>query len=86
MLLSNSAVCNKKISRFIKQQQIVGSLSNLGSKTSLSSISYFLLDLLKINEITNKVLLTRDTFMPEMNFRQLGITCIAVGNLLKTKK
>ena len=38
MLLSKRAVCDSKISKFIKQQEASGLLSSLGIKTSLSKI------------------------------------------------
>ena len=38
MLLSKCAACGSKISRFMKEQEAEGLLSNLGIKTSLSKI------------------------------------------------
>ena len=38
IIQSNCAVCNSKISRFIKEQKAMGILSNLGIKTSLSKV------------------------------------------------
>ena len=38
MLLSNCAICNSKNSRFIKNQEAKGLLSNLGIKTPLSKV------------------------------------------------
>ena len=38
MLLSKCAICNSKKSRFIKNQQAKGLLSNLGVKTPLSKV------------------------------------------------
>ena len=38
MLLSKCALCNKKKSRFIKNQEVKGLLSNLGIKTPLSEV------------------------------------------------
>ena len=38
MLLSKCAVCSSKKSRFIKEQEAEGLLSNLGIKTTLSKI------------------------------------------------
>ena len=38
MIQSNSATCNSKKSRFIKEQQAMGILSNLGIKTPLSKV------------------------------------------------
>ena len=90
MLLSNSAVCNSKKSRFIKSQEAKGLLSNLGIRTSLNKVP-ILGDILswcvrtclkdtscsqriKMNEIVNNFLLARDKFMPEMHLKQLGFT------------
>ena len=36
MIQSNCATCSSKKSRFIKEQQVIGILSNLGIKTPLS--------------------------------------------------
>ena len=38
MLLSNCAICNSKKSRFIKNQEAKGLLSNLGIRTPLSKV------------------------------------------------
>ena len=38
MLLSNCAICNNKKSRFIKNQEAKGLLSNLGVRTPLSKV------------------------------------------------
>ena len=38
MLPSNCAICGSKKSRFIKNQEAKGLLSNLGIKTSLSKV------------------------------------------------
>ena len=38
MVLSKCAICNCKKSRFIKNQEAKGVLSNLGVKTSLSEV------------------------------------------------
>ena len=38
MVLSNCAICNSKKSRFIKNQEAKGLLSNLGIKTPLSKV------------------------------------------------
>ena len=38
MIQSNCATCNSKKSRFIKEQQAMGILSNLGIKTPLSKV------------------------------------------------
>ena len=39
MLLSNCAICDSKKSRFIKNQEAKGLLSNLGIRTPLSKVS-----------------------------------------------
>ena len=39
MIQSNCAVCGSKKSTFIKEQQAMGLLSNLGIKTPLSKVS-----------------------------------------------
>ena len=38
MIQSNCAICGSKKSRFIKEQQSMGILSNLGIKTPLSKV------------------------------------------------
>ena len=38
MMQSNCATCNREKSRFIKEQQPMGILSNLGIKTPLSKV------------------------------------------------
>ena len=38
MILSTSAICDSKKSKFIKEQQAKGSLSNLGIRTPLNKI------------------------------------------------
>ena len=38
MIQSNCAICSSKKSRFIKEQQAMGILSNLGIKTPLSQV------------------------------------------------
>ena len=38
MILSNCAICNSKKSRFIKNQEAKGLLSNLGIRTPLSKV------------------------------------------------
>ena len=41
MTLSNCAICDNKKSRFIKNQEAKGMLSDLGLKTPLSKIQLF---------------------------------------------
>ena len=76
---SKCSVCGIKKSRFVKEQEAKGLLSNLGIKTPLSKIP--LLNVLfwsalniKMNEIINTFLLVGDTFMPEMHLKQPGFT------------
>ena len=38
MIQSNCAMCGSKKSRFIKEQKLLGILSNLGIKTPLSQV------------------------------------------------
>ena len=38
MIQSNCGICGSKKSRFIKEQQVMGILSNLGIKTPLSKV------------------------------------------------
>ena len=38
MIQSNCAICGSKKSRFIKEDQVMGLLSNLGIKTPLSKV------------------------------------------------
>ena len=38
MIQSNCTICDSKTSRFIKEQQAMGILSNLGIKTPLSKV------------------------------------------------
>ena len=38
MVLSKCAICSSKKSRFIKNQELKGLLSNLGIKTTLSKV------------------------------------------------
>ena len=82
------ATCGSKKSRFIKNQEAKGLLSNFGLKTRLSKVP-ILGDILfwslkyKMNEIVNKFLLTSDKFMPEMHLKQAGFTSSACGLFTK---
>ena len=69
---SKCSVCGIKKSRFIKEQEAKGLLSNLGIKTPLSKIP--LLNVLfwmriKMNKIINKFLLVGDKLIPEMHLK-----------------
>ena len=90
MFSSNCAVCGNKKSRFMKEQEAKGLLSNLGIRAPLSKIP-LLGDLFfkfpyKMNEIVNKFLLAGDKFMPEMHLRQPGFTYFACGPFTQHKK
>ena len=64
---------DSKKSRFMKNQEANGLLSNLGLKTPLSKIPLLgniLLQRYKMNEIVNKFILAGDKIMPEMHLRQ----------------
>ena len=90
-ILSKCAICGRKKSRFIKNQEAKGVLSNLGIKTALSKVPglgdiFFLSCTYKINEIVNKFLLAGDKFMPEMHLKQPGFTYSACGPFTKNKE
>ena len=89
MILSKCAICGSKKSRFIKNQEAKGLLSNLGRRTPLSKVP-ILGDILfweyKMNEIVNKFLLAGDKFMPEMHLKQSGFTYSACGPFSKNKE
>ena len=77
-----------KKSRFVKEQEAKGLLSNLGIKAPLSKIP--LLNVLfwmriKMNEFINKFLLAGDKFMPEMDLEP-GFTYSACGPFTKNKE
>ena len=94
IMLSKCAICGNKKSKFIKEQQAKGLLSNLGIRTPLNKISLlgdilFLLSaipLYKMNNISNKFLLAGDKFMPEMFLRQPQFTYSACGPFTKNKQ
>ena len=70
MILSKCAICDNKKSKFIKNQEVKGLLSNSGHRTPLSKVP-ILGDILfwmyqKLNEIVNNFLLAGDKFMLEM--------------------
>ena len=71
-----------KKSRFLKEQEANGLLTNLGIKTLL--IKCFVLSV-KMNEIVNDFLLATDRFMPEMHLKQPGFTYSACGPFTKNK-
>ena len=79
IILSKSAICCSKKSKFIKEQQAKGLLSNL-------DIRYFVLIKYKMNNVINKFLLAGDKFMPEMHLRQPQFTYSACGPFTKHKQ
>ena len=90
MILSKCAICGSKKSRFIKNQEAKGLLSNLGIRTPSSKVP-ILGDILfwmhiKMNEIVNKFLLAGDKFMPEMHLKQPGFTYSACEPFTKNKE
>ena len=90
MVLSKCAICGSKKSRFIKNQEAKGLLSNLGIKTPLSKVlilgNILFWMHIKMNKIVKKFLLAGDKFMPEMHLKQQGFTYSALGPFTKNKK
>ena len=80
---SKCSECGIKKSRFAKEQEPKGLLSNLGIKTMpLLNVLFYV----KMNEIVNKILLVGDKFMPEMHLKQHGFTYSACGPFTKNKE
>ena len=81
-MISKYEICGSKKSRFIKNHEAKGLLSNLGLRTPLSKVP-ILGDILfwryKMNEKVNNFLLAVDKFMSEMNLKQPGFTNSACG-------
>ena len=98
MILSKCAICGSKKSRFVKNQEAKGLLSNLIVRTPLSKVPnirwYFFLNAIplnplnriKMNEIVNKFLIAGDIFMPEMDLKQPGFTYSACGPFTRNKE
>ena len=86
VMQSKCSVYGIKKSRFIKEQEAKGLLSNLGIKTPLSKIPLLNVLSVKMNEIVNKTLLVGDKFMPEMNLKQPGFTYSACVLSTKNKE
>ena len=86
MLSSKCAVCNSKRSRFIKEKEASGLLSQLGIRILLSKIPLLgVCNNVYNNEQHNKFLLAGDKFMPEMHLRQPGFPDSVCGPLTKNK-
>ena len=84
---SKCSVCRIKKSRFVKEQETKGLLSNLGIKTRLSKIPLLNTFLsVKMNGSVNRFLLAGETFMPEMHLKQPGFTYSACGPFTKNKE
>ena len=87
VMQSKCSVCGIKKSRFVKEQEAKGLLSNLGIKTPLSKIPLLKIVLtVKMNEIVNTLLLVGDKFMPEMHLKQSDFTYNACGPFTKKQK
>ena len=78
--------CGIKKSRFVKEQEAKGLLSNLGIKTPLSKIPLLNVLSVKMNEIVNKLLLVGETFMPAMHLKQPRFTYSACDPFTKSKE
>ena len=77
MLLSKCAKCGSKKSRFIKNQEAKGLLSNLDIRTPLVRVlllGEIFFQKYKMNEIVNKFLSAGDKFILEMHLKQPGFT------------
>ena len=77
---SKCSACGIKLSRFAKEKEVKGLLSNLGIKTPLSKVpllNVFILNAISLSIKTNKIMnkfLRVGTFMPEMHLKQPGFT------------
>ena len=78
--------CGIKKSRFVKEKEAKGLISNLNPIDQNHMVKCFILRCIKMNEIVNKFLLTGDKFMPELHLKQLGFTCSASGPFSRNKK
>ena len=89
MLLSKCAKCGSKKSRFIKNPEAKGLLSNLEIRTPLSKVP-LLGDIsfckYKMNEIVKKFLLAGHKFIPEIHLKQPGFTYSACGPFTEKKE
>ena len=82
---SKCPICGIKKSRFVKEQEAKGLLSNLGIKTPLSKTPFFnvFLSCIKMNEIVNRFLVVGDK---TMRLKQTGFTYSACGPFTKNKQ
>ena len=85
--MSTCAICGSKKSKFLKEQEAKGLLSNLGLRAPLYKIpalgDILFLIKYKMNNVFNKFLLAGDKFMPEIHLRQLQFTYSACGPFTK---
>ena len=86
MILSKCAICSNKKSKYIKEQEPKGLLSNLGIRAPLSKIPICNFSEYKMNDIINKFLLAGDMFMAEMHLRQPQFTCGGCVPFTKNKE
>ena len=89
MILSKWAIYSSNKSRFIKNQEAKGTLTNLGLRTPLSKVP-ILGDILfweyKMIQIVNKFLLAGDKFMPGMHLKQPEFAYSACRPFTKNKE
>ena len=86
IMQSKFTECGFKKSRFVKEKEAKGLISNLNPIDQNHMVKCFILRCIKMNEIVNKFLLTGDKFMPELHLKQLGFTCSASGPFSRNKK
>ena len=86
IMKSKCSVFVVKKSRFLKEQEAKGFLSNLEIKIRLSKIPLLNVLSVKMNEIVNKLLLAEETFMPAMHLKQPRFTYSAYGPFTKSKE
>ena len=94
IILSKRATCGSKKSRFIKNQEAKGLLSNLGVRTPFSKVPilgdiFFEVHLrwtYKMNEMVNKFLLVVHKFLPEMHLKQPWFAYSACEPFTKNKE
>ena len=86
IMKSKCSVFVVKKSRFVKEQEAKGFLSNLEIKIRLSKIPLLNVLSVKVNEIVNKLSLVGETFMPAMHLKQPHFTYSACGPFTKSKE
>ena len=87
IMQSKCSACGMKSSRFVKEQEAKGLLSNLGIKLPFSKIALLNVFLsVKMNEIMNTFLLVGDRLMPEMHLKQPGFTLQCLWSIHKKER